>query len=108
MSNWIGLTISIAAVILLLVCASLGWAWRRIATIQAQLDSLSSAIDRLELAHQGLLVRFMNLPRSRKARKSLGPWSDAFDEKMKAPTQQDEKNFRGSAVYIDNPKTSSE
>jgi hypothetical protein len=108
MSNWIGLATSIAVVVLLVVCVSLAWALRRLAAIQTQLDSHSSAIDSLELAHQGLLVRFMNLPRSRKARKSSGPWSDTFDEKMKAPTQPADKNFRGSALYIDAPKTSSE
>ena len=105
MSNWIGLATSIVAVVLLLVCVSLAWTLRRIAAIQTQLDSLSSAINSLELAHQGLLVRFMNLPKSRKVRKSSGPWSDTFDEKMKASTQPDEKNLRGSALYVDTPKT---
>jgi hypothetical protein len=65
MSNWIdGLAASIAAVILLVVFISLIWAWRRLAAMQAQLDSLSSAINSLEPAYQRLLVRFMNLPKS--------------------------------------------
>ena len=108
MSNWIGLAASIVAVVLLVVCVSLAWAWRRLAAIQTQLDSLSSAINSLELAHQGLLVRFMNLPRSRKARKSSSPWSDPLEEKLTAPTQPDEKNSSGSALYLAAPKTSPE
>ena len=108
MSNWIGLAASIVAVVLLVVCVSLAWAWRRLAAIQPQLDSLSSAINSLELAHQDLLVRFMNLPRSRKARKSLSPRSDTLEEKLTAPTQPDEKNSRGSALYLAAPKTSPE
>jgi hypothetical protein len=105
MSNWIDLAASIAAVVLLVVCVSLAWAWRRLVAIQTQLDSLSSAINSLEVGHQGLLVRFMNLPRSRKARRS--PLSDTPEEKI-APTQPDEKNYRGSALYLAAPKTSPE
>jgi hypothetical protein len=106
MSNWIdGLAASIAAVMLLVVCISLVWAWRRLAAMQAQLDGLSSTVNSLELAHQGLLVRFMNLPRSRRAHKSSSPSSDTLEEKMTAPTQPDEKSSRGSALYVDAPKT---
>jgi hypothetical protein len=94
MSNWIGLAASIAAVVLLVVCVSLAWAWRRLVAIQTRLDSLGSAINSLEVGYQGLLVRFMNLPRSRKARTSSSPWSDTLEEKI-APTQPDEKNYRG-------------
>ena len=108
MSNWIGLAASIAAVVLLVVCVSLAWAWRRLVAIQTQLDSLSSAINSLELAQQSLLVRFINLPRSRRARKSSSPWSGTLEEKMTAPTQPDEKNSGGSALYIAAPKTSPE
>jgi hypothetical protein len=45
MSNWIGLAASIGAVILSVVCILLIWAWRRLATLQAQVDSLSSAVN---------------------------------------------------------------
>jgi len=106
MTHWIdGLAASIVAVILLVVCVLLALAWRRLAAIQAQLDSLSGAVNNLELAHQGLLVRFMNLPRSRRTHKSSIPSSDKLEEKITAPTQPDEKISRGSALYVDAPKT---
>ena len=109
MSNWIdGLAASIAAVILLVVFISLVWAWRRLAAMQAQLDSLTSAINSLELAYQGLLVRFMNLPKSRIARKSSSPWSDTLEERMTVSTQPNEENSKGSALYTAAPKTSPE
>jgi len=106
MSNWIdGLAASIAAIILLVTTISLVWSWRRLATIQAQLDRLNNAVNSLELAHQGLLVRLMNLPRSRRAHKSSSPSSDTLEEKITAPTQPDEKSSRESALYVDAPKT---
>jgi len=108
MTNWIGLAASIAAVVLLVVCVSLAWAWRRLVAIQTQLNGVTSAVNSLEQAHQSLLVRFMNLPRSRKARKSSSPWSDTLLEEKTAPTQPDEKNYRGSALYLAAPKTSPE
>jgi hypothetical protein len=109
MSNWIdGLTVSIAAVILLAVYISLVWAWRRLAAMQAQLNNISSAVNGLELAHQGLLVRFINLPKSRRARKSSSPWSDRLEEPLTVPTQRDEENSKGSALYTAAPKTSPE
>jgi len=102
MSNWIdGLAASIAAVILLMVFISLVWAWRRLAAMQAQLDSLSSAVNSLEPAYQRLLVRFMNLPR-----KSSSPWSDTLEERMTVSTQPNEENSKGSALYTAAPKTS--
>ena len=110
MSNWIGdLTAWIPAVIVLVICVWL--AWRQQRRVQTQLDSLSSAIRRLELAHEGLLVRFLNLPMSRKtrnARKSSSPSSYTLEERMAAPTQPDEKNSKGSALYVVAPKTSPE
>jgi hypothetical protein len=109
MSNWIdGLIVSIAAVILLVVCISVVWAWRRLAAMQAQLNNLSSAVNSLELAHQGLLVRFMNLPKSRRARKSSSPWSDTLEERRTVPTELNEENSKGSALYTAAPKTSPE
>jgi hypothetical protein len=79
MSNWAAWT---GAVILLVVCILLVWAWRRLATLQAQVDSLSSAVNSLELGHQGSLVRFMNLP---------SPWPDTLEERMTVPTQPNER-----------------
>jgi hypothetical protein len=109
MSNWIdGLAASIAAVILLVVFISLVWAWRRLAAMQAQLDSLTSAVNSLELAYQRLLVRFMNLPKSRIARKSSSSWSDTLEERMTVSTQPNEENSKGSALYTAAPKTSPE
>jgi hypothetical protein len=110
MSNSIdALAASIATVILLVFCASLAWRQqRRLVAMQTRLDSLSSAIRRLEVAHEGLLVRFMNLPRSRKARKSSSPSSDIRKEELTVPTQLDEKNSKGSALYVVAPKTSPE
>jgi hypothetical protein len=93
MSNWIDALAAwialIVAVILLAFCASLAWRrQRRLAAMQMQLDGLGQAISSLEAAHQALLVRFMNLPRSRRARKSSSPWSDTLEEKTSiAPTQ---------------------
>jgi hypothetical protein len=106
MTNWIdGLAASIAAVILVVVCVVLALAWHRLAAVQAQLDSLRSAVNSLELAHQGLLVRFMNLPRSRRTHKSSIPSSDTLEEKITTPTQSDEKSSGGSSLYVDAPKT---
>ena len=66
MINWIGLAASIAAVILLMFCDSLLALrqQRRLAVMQMQLYNLSRA---LEAAQIGLLVRPVNLPRSRKS-----------------------------------------
>jgi hypothetical protein len=106
MTNWIdGLAVSIAVVILLVVCVLLALAWHRLAAIQAQLDTLSNAVNSLELAHQGLLVRFMNLPRSRRIHKSSIPSSNTLEEKITAHTQPQEKSSRGSSLYVDAPKT---
>jgi len=95
---------SIAVVILLAICASLV-AFRRqqlrLAAMKTQLDDLSHAIDRLRVAHEGLLVRFMNNPpRPRKSPKLSG----ALEEKTKRP---DEKS-KGSSVYLSAPKLSPE
>jgi len=88
------------------MCCALLVAFRRqqrcLAVLQTQLDSLSSDIRKLEMAHEGLLVRFMNLPRS------SGPSSDMLEEKTAAPTHPDEKDFKGSALYLVSPKTSLE
>ena len=97
------------AVVLLVLGASLAWRQqRRLAVMQTQLDTLSRSIRTLEAAHESLLVRFMNLPRVRKARKSSSGSSDSVREKSTAPTQLDEKNAKGSALYVVAPKTSPE
>jgi hypothetical protein len=87
---------SIAAVFLLMCCASLvafRRQQRRLAALQTQLDTLSHAIRNLEVAHEGLLLRFMNLPRSRKAQETSSPSSKTLKEEMVAPKQPDEKNL---------------
>ena len=94
MSNWIdGLA------------ASLAWRQqRRLAAMQMQLDNLSGAVRRLEAAHEGLLVRIMNLPMPRR------PSLHTLEEKMTssiAPTQPEDKN-EGPALYVVAPKKSAE
>jgi hypothetical protein len=81
----------VAAVILSAFCLLAWRQQRRLAAIQTQLDNLSSAILSLEAVREGLFVRSLNLPRSRKARKSSSPLSGTLEEKMTAPTQPDEK-----------------
>ena len=84
---------SIAAVLLLLCCALLIAFWRlrgRLAAIQTQLDGLSRGIRLVEAAQEGLLLRFLKLPRSRE------------------PSQLEEKNLKGSALYLVEPKASPE
>ena len=76
---------SIAAVLLLLCCASLVAFWRlrrRLVAMQTQLDGLSRAIRMVEAAQEGLLVRSLNLPKPRGAPESLSPPPDALEEKM--------------------------
>ena len=79
---------SVAAVILSAFCALLVWRQqRRFAAMQAQLDNLSSAIRNLEAERERRFIRSLNLPRSRKARKSSSPSSDTLEEKIAAPGQ---------------------
>ena len=76
---------SIAVVLLLLFCASLVAFWRlrlRLAAMQTQLDGFSRRIRKVEAAQEGLLIRFLNLPRSRE------------------PNQLEEKNSKGSALHL--------
>ena len=102
---------SIAAVILLLCCASLVALWRlrlRLAGMQTQLDDLSSAFRDLKRDHERLFIRSLNLPKSRKARKSSSPSSGTLEENKTTPAQPDDKNSQGSALYLVSPKTSPE
>jgi hypothetical protein len=93
----------IAAVILLVFCALLvafmrqRRQQRRLASIKIQLASLRRDIRRLEAAHEGLLVRLMNLPRSHEVSIASGSSSDTVDEKPKVPE-----------LYLVAPKTSPE
>lgn len=76
---------SIAAVLLLLCCASYVAFWRlrrRLVAMQTQLDSLNRAIRMVEIAQEGLLVRSLNLPKPQEAPGSLSPSQDALEEKM--------------------------
>jgi len=101
----------IAAVILLVFCTLLVAFMRqqrRLAALQTQLQSLSSNLRRLEVAHEGLLVRFMNLPRWRDV--PNGSLPDMLQEKMTssvAPTQLDEKS-KVPTLYVVAPKASPE
>jgi hypothetical protein len=99
---------SIVAVILLVFCAALAWRQqRRLLAMQARLESLSRDVRRLEGAHESLLVRLINKQRLRKARRASG-LSSALEEKVTPPIQSDEKNVKGSALYVVAPKTSPE
>ena len=100
-ADWTAL---IVAMILLAFCALLIWRHqRRLAAMQMQLDSHSQAISTLEAAHESLLVRYMNFPRSRRSRKALkssGPLLGTFEEKITtsvAPTQRYEESNRSDA-----------
>ena len=100
----------IAGVILVVFCALLvafESQQRRLAALQTQLHSLSNDIRRLEVAHQGLLVRFMNLPRWSEV--PNGSSSDILQEKTSSvgPTQLDEKS-KVPALYVVAPKASPE
>jgi hypothetical protein len=63
---------------------------RRLTAVQAELKRLSDDVRSLEIAHQALLVRFMNLPRSRDSSPALEL------EAAIAPKQPNEK-ANGSA-----------
>jgi hypothetical protein len=100
-------TASMVAMILLAFCALLIWRHqRRLAALQTQLDRHNQAISTLEAAHESLLVRYMNLPRSRRSRKALNsssPWSGPFEEKITspiAPEQPDEKPNRPDVQHL--------
>jgi len=98
------LIVSVAAVTLSVFCALLAWRQRRwFAAMQTQLNSLSSDIVRLEAAHQGLLVREMNLPRSRRSRngqKGASPRFGTLEESMTAPMQPVESKSVESTLYM--------
>jgi len=105
---WVVLTV---AVILSVFCASLIWRQqRRLAAMQRKLDGFKQNISGLEEAHR-LLIRLTKSSgsrRSRKIPKSSSPSSDTLEEKMTssiAPEQPDEKNSKGSALYIVTSKT---
>ena len=105
LSNWTDASVAfysliacIAAVILL---TFLHWRRRRLQrrllkAVQARLEGLSRDVRRLEIAHESMLVRFMNLPRLlQEARQSPSPALEL--EAGIAPTQPDEKSSNGSA-----------
>jgi hypothetical protein len=93
---------SIAAVILSVFCALLAWGQhRRLAAMQTRVDNLTSTTRSLESDYERLFLRSL---RSRKARKSSNLSSDAFEEKMTAPTLPDEKKSIASALQVGAPK----
>ena len=83
---------SIAVVLLLLFSVSLIAFWRlrpRLAAMQTQLDGFQTQLDgfsrrirMIEGAQEGLLIRFLNLPRPRE------------------PNQLEEKKSKGSALHL--------
>ena len=87
MSSSIDLPAALIAVVILSVfCALLAWRQqRRLVAMQAQLDNLSSAIRSLEADRERSFIRSLNLPRSRKAKKSSSPSSDTLE--IAAPGQ---------------------
>jgi hypothetical protein len=70
---------------------------RRLTALEAQLKSLTSDIRRLEVAHEGLLVRFMNLPRPlpEEPRRSSKPTLELVAGT--ASIQPDQQGSNGSA-----------
>jgi hypothetical protein len=102
----VALIASVAAVILSVFCALLAWhQQRRLAAMQTRVDNLTSTTRSLESDYERLFLRSL---RSRKARKSSNPSSDALEEKMTAPTLPDEKKSIESALYVGVPKASPE
>jgi len=108
---------STAAVLLLMCCALLvafGRLRRRLAAMQTQLDRLSRAIRKIEADQERSFVRSLNSPSSQSQRetpKSPSPSTDTLEEKTTssmAPKQPDEKNSKGSALYLVTPKISTE
>jgi len=88
----IALPASVAAVILSVFCALLVWRQHRhLAAMQTQLDNLTGTTRSLESDYERLFLRSL---RSRKARKSSSPSSDALEEKMTGLTLPDEKNLQ--------------
>jgi hypothetical protein len=99
----ISLIASVAAVILSVFCALLAWRQQRhLATMQTQLDNLSTATRGLERDYEHLWLRSL---RSRKVRKARKASSDVLEEKMTAPAVPNEKH---SEEYLVASKTSPE
>jgi len=99
----IALIASAAAVILSVFCALLVWRQQRrlairLATVQTELDNLSSATRRLERDRKRLWLLSMM------SRKPSGP-SDALEEKMTVPALPNEEHCE---EYLVAPKTSPE
>jgi hypothetical protein len=67
---------------------------RRLTAVQAELNRLSDDVHRLEIAHQALLVRLMNLPRSRES-------SPALELKAAIAPKQPNEKANGSAHQVD-------
>ena len=89
----------IAGVILLVFCALLVAFMRqqrRLVAVQTQLKRLSSDIRRLEIAHEGLLVRFMNLPR--RSNVPNGSSSDMLQEKTLCAVSASERKISATSA----------
>jgi hypothetical protein len=104
MSNWTDDTVAfysliacIAALILLTLLhrRQRGLQRRRLTALEAQLKSLTSDIRRLEIAHESLLVRFLNLPRPSREepRRSSKPTLELVAGT--APIQPDQQGSNG-------------
>jgi hypothetical protein len=99
----VALIASVAAMILSVFCALL--AWRQHRRLAARVDNLTSTTRSLESDYERLFLRSL---RSRKARKSSNPSSDALEEKMTTRILPDEKKPVESALDVGAPKTSPE
>jgi hypothetical protein len=73
---------------------------RRLTAIEAKLKQLSDDFRRLEIAHESLLVRFLNLPRPlrEEPQKSSSPAIKL--EAEIAPIQPDQKSSNDSAQIV--------
>ena len=103
---------SIAAVLLLLCCASLVAFWRLrrlLAAMQTRLARLDGFSERLrmveeglrmvEVAQEGLRIRLLNLPRSREAPESSSPSSATLEEKMTSSGPKQGSADRGQRLW---------
>jgi hypothetical protein len=97
----------IAVAILAIFCA--WWvAFRRLTGLQMQIDELRHDIRGLEAEYSGLLIRQLNKPRSRKARKLSGPSSETLEETAAPPVQLDEKNEEAAVPPVQLDKKNEE
>jgi hypothetical protein len=109
MSDWIVLAVS--ALFLWVFCVLLVLRrQRRLAAMQRQIDRHSTEIHRLQEAYSQLLVRSLNSPKPRKARKTSTPSSDTSQENMTSSIVPglDKTESTKPTLHVVAPKTSPE